>query len=108
MTSTFRVIFLASSVSQSAGREASRQVDLGPTFMILSLRVLLLLRHEDRLQLEYTSGAPACWRRFPGARDLFVGIETCRNLTPLRQCDRLADDCLQAQWASRAACSGWV
>ena len=67
MTSTFRVIFLASSVSQCAGRGAARQVDLGPTFMIQSLRVLLLLRHEYRRHLEYTS-------------DLFVRIETCRNL----------------------------
>jgi len=67
MTSTFRGIFLVSSVSQSAGRQALRQVDLGPTSLdLMSLLVLPLLRYEDRHQLEYTSGmrrrrAPVGW-----------------------------------------------
>jgi hypothetical protein len=101
MTSTFRVIFVGSLVSQSAGREASRQVDLGPTFMILSLRVLLVLRYEDRRHLEYTSAVPARSSRFPNARHLFGGIETCRSLPPTRSCDGVADVCRQAQWPSR-------
>jgi len=87
MTSTFRVIFLASSVSQCAGREASRQVDLGPTFMILSLRVLLLLRHEYRRHLEYTSGAARGRSRFEVLTWIFARIETCRNLLATRSRD---------------------
>jgi hypothetical protein len=108
MTSTFRVIFLASSIIQSAGREASRQVDLGPTFMILSLRVLLMLRHEDRRHLEYTSGVPGSSSRFPHPRYLFDGIETCRNLPPPRSCDSVAGVSRQGERASRTVPRRWV
>src|SRR5438132_1211820 len=88
MTSTFRVIFLASSVSQCAGRGASRQVDLGPTFMILSLRVLMVLRHVYRRHLEYTCCAVRTRSGMGGADRLFVRIETCRNLAAPCSCDR--------------------
>ena len=74
MTSTFRVIFLASSVSQCAGRGASRQVDLGPTFMILSLRVLMLLRHEYRRHLEYTCCAVRNRGRLQTLTDYLSGL----------------------------------
>jgi len=50
----------------------------------VSLRVLQLLRHEDRHQLEYTSGTPRRRVPFGQARHLFVDIETCRNLPALR------------------------
>jgi hypothetical protein len=60
--------------------------------MIISLRVLQLLRYEDRRHLEYTSAASRCRERFRAARNLFVGIETCRILPPLRGRDRFAGD----------------
>jgi hypothetical protein len=55
MTSTFRVIFLASSVGQSAVREALRQVDLGPTSLIRKLARVAAVMHAYRNHLEYTS-----------------------------------------------------
>jgi hypothetical protein len=50
----------------------------------VSLRVLQLLRHEDRHHLEYTSGALRHRTTFGQARHLFLDIETCRSLPALR------------------------